>query len=72
MLLKILQNRRLILIAGLSLLLGLAGCQQPPSEIHVGLLADLNTPGGEPSLNAAQLAVTTLNNNGGLVIGGRT
>jgi branched-chain amino acid transport system substrate-binding protein len=57
----------------------LAACVQPapPPEIRVGVLAILSddsadiATSGQPTVNAAKLAVKQVNDGGGLKIGGR-
>ena len=50
----------------------LAGCfeqSQTNSALSIGLLIDKSTPGGPPSINAAELFVKKVNENGGLSVG---
>lgn len=39
-------------------------------ELRIGLLADLPTPGGQPTVNAAQMAIDRQNRAGGVVVNG--
>ncbi len=49
------------------------GCEKPrqPGRLTIGVLADLPTPGGQPTVNAAELAVSQINESGGVTIAGR-
>ena len=65
---------RLVLIVSVSLLSGLAACNQQPNqqaEIRIGVLADMSTSGGPSTANAANLAAQRVNDAGGLDVGGR-
>ena len=64
----------LLLCSGVLLFLAgcLAGCR--PAEqtpIRVGVLADLETPGGPATVNAARMAVQAVNDSGGVKVDGR-
>ncbi len=64
----------LILSLSLSLLNALAGCTQQPDqqpEIRIGVLPDMSTAGGPPTVNGARLAAQRINDAGGLDIGGQ-
>ena len=47
-------------------------CSDPaPTPIRVGVLADLETPGGPATVNAARMAVQAVNDSGGVKVDGR-
>jgi branched-chain amino acid transport system substrate-binding protein len=71
-------SKRNVLIIALVFCLcsmGLAACQPPPQEIKIGVLAILSGEyvqvSGQPTVNAAKLAVQKVNDAGGLDVGGR-
>jgi branched-chain amino acid transport system substrate-binding protein len=60
------------LIAGLGLAVAGCGRQDPaPEELRIGFLADLATPIADATVNAARLAVETVNAAGGVAVDGR-
>ena len=57
----------------LGCLTAISGCKERSAhpELAIGLLADLPTPGGRPTVEAAQLAIAEINEGGGVTIADR-